>query len=95
MRAEFFLDPASGWTCWIPQWPAEAGPRADEDHTAAVRRPAGQGLVVRLLGRVGAWFGVCEQAPSGAWQRVHIPCRDPWEPNARRTHSSVWSGWCR
>jgi hypothetical protein len=94
MRVEFFIDPASGWTGWIPQRPAEAGPRPDKDRTATPRRPARQSLVVRLLGRVGAWFGVCEQTRSGAWQRVHIPRRDPWEPSARRTHSTVWSWWC-
>jgi hypothetical protein len=95
MRVELFIDPASGWPWWIPQWPAEAGSRADEDRTAVPQPPGGQGVLVRLLGRVGALFGVCEQAPSGAWQRVHIPRRDPWEPSARRTHSTVWSWWCR
>jgi hypothetical protein len=92
MRVEFFIDPASGWTGWIPRWPAEAGPRPDKDRTIAPRRPAGQSLVVRLLGRMGAWFGVCERTPSGAWQRVHVPRRDPWEPGTR--HSTVWSWWC-
>ena len=87
MRVEFFIDPASGWAWWIPQWPAEAGSRADEDRMAVRQPPAGQGVVVRLLGWVGARFGVC-------WQRVHIPRRDPWEPSARRTHSTVWSWWC-
>jgi hypothetical protein len=57
MRVHFFLDPAGGWTCWIPQGPAEADPRPDKERTAAPRRPAGQSLAVRLLGRVGAWFG--------------------------------------
>ena len=93
MRMEFFIDPASGWTGWITQWPAEAGPRPDKDRTAGPRRPAGQPLVVRPLGRVGTWCGVCSHTPSGAWQPVHVPRRDPWEPSARRTHSTVWSWW--
>jgi hypothetical protein len=95
MRVEFFIDPASGWTWWTPASLVEDEPRSAEQRTSAWRRPASQGLLVRLLGRVGALFGVCEQAPSGAWQRVHIPRRDPWEPSARRTHSTVWSWWCR
>jgi hypothetical protein len=94
MRVEFFIDPASGWTGWIPQWPAEAGPSPDKERTAAPRRPAGQSLVVRLLGRVGARFGVRSQTPSGAWQRARTSRHDPWEPSARRTHSTVWSWWC-
>jgi hypothetical protein len=95
MRVEFFIDPASGWTWWTHASLVEDEPRSAEQRTSAWRRPAGQGLLVRLLSRVGAWFGVCEQAPSGAWQRVHVPRRDPWEPSARRTHSTVWSWWCR
>jgi hypothetical protein len=95
MRVEFFIDPASGWTWWAPEAPVKGGPQTNEDRTAAPQPAAGQGLLVRLLGRVGAWFGVCEQAPSGAWQRVHVPRRDSWEPSARRTHSTVWSWWCR
>jgi hypothetical protein len=90
---DFFVDPASGWTCWIPRWPAEAEPRADEDRTAALRRRAGHGLVVRLLGRVGVWFGICEQTPSGAWRRIYIPRPDPWGPGARHNHSTIWSWW--
>jgi hypothetical protein len=94
MRVEFFIDPASGWTGWIPQWPAKAGPRPDKDRTAVPQPPASQGLLIRLLGRVGAWFGVCEQTQSGAWQRVRVPRQDPWEPSARHSHSTVWSWWC-
>jgi hypothetical protein len=60
VRMDFFVDPASGWTCWIPRWPIEAEPAANEGPTAA-RRPRGQGLVVGLLGRVAGWFGIAEQ----------------------------------
>jgi hypothetical protein len=93
VAVDFFVDPFSGWACWIPRWPAEAAAGAEEDATAGPRRASGQGLLVRLLGRVGAWFGVCEQTPSGAWRRVHVPRRDPWEPGARR-YRTVWSWWC-
>jgi hypothetical protein len=89
---DFFVDPASGWTCWIPRWPTEAEAAANEGPTAA-RRPRGQGLVVGLLGRVGAWFGIAEQTPSGGWRRVHVPRRDPWEPDARHS-CNTWSWWC-
>jgi hypothetical protein len=91
---DLFMDPASGWTCWIPRSLVEGEPRVDEERMTAPQRPAGQGLTLRLLGRVGAWFGICEQAPSGAWRRVHVPRRDPWEPGAHRHHSTVWSWWC-
>ena len=93
MRVTYFIDPVSGWTWWTPQSPVEDGPPSREDHRGA-QRPAGQGLAVGLLGRVGAWFGICEQAPSGAWRRVRAARRDPWEPGARRSHSTVWSWWC-
>jgi hypothetical protein len=93
MRVEFFIDPASGWTYWTSPLLAETEPRADEDHAGAGHRPAGQGLLLRLLGRVGAWFGVCEQTPSGAWRWVWTGRRDPWDLDAR--HSTVWSWWCR
>jgi hypothetical protein len=93
MRVEFFVDPLSGWTCWIPRWPAEAQRSAEEDPTASPQRRPGQGVLVRLLGRVGAWFGVCEQTPSGAWWRVHAARRDPWEPGAQHS-GTVWSWWC-
>jgi hypothetical protein len=93
MRVEFFMDPASGWAWSTPASLVQDGrPRSDEEPTGAPRRPAGQSLVVRLLGRVGAWFGVCEQTPSGAWRRLRVARRDPWEPGAR--HSTVWSWWC-
>jgi hypothetical protein len=94
MRVEVFIDPYSGWSWWTPVLPVEDEPRADQQRTEAVPRPAGQGLVLRLLGRVGAWFGVSEQTPEGAWQRVHVPRRDPWEPGARRHHNTVWHWWC-
>jgi hypothetical protein len=94
MRVDFFLDPVGGWTCWIPRWPAEAQQSAEEHPTAWRQSRPGQRMLVGLLGRVGAWFGVCEQTPSGAWQRVHVPRRDPWEPGTRRPHSTVWSWWC-
>jgi hypothetical protein len=71
MRVEVFIDPVSGWSWWTPALLVEGEPRADQECAEAGQRPAGQGLLVRLLGRVGAWFGVCEQTPSGAWQRVH------------------------
>jgi hypothetical protein len=94
MRVELFIDPVSGWSWWTPASLVQDGPRSDEERTEAQQRPAGQGLVLRLLGRVGAWFGVCEQTPGGAWQRVHVARRDPWEPGAQGRHSSVWSWWC-
>jgi hypothetical protein len=93
MRVEFFMDPASGWAWSTPGSLVEDGrPRSDEEPTGAPRRPAGQGLVQRLLGRLGAWFGVDEQTPSGAWRRLRVARRDPWDPGAR--HSTVWSWWC-
>jgi hypothetical protein len=72
MRVELFIDPVSGWSWWTPALLVEDEPQPDQERAEARLRPAGQGLVVRLLGRVGAWFGVCEQTPSGAWQRVHV-----------------------
>jgi hypothetical protein len=94
MWVESFIDQASGWTLWTSPLLAETEPRAEEDHPGARQRPAGQGLLLRLLGRVGAWFGICEQTPSGAWHRLRAARRDPWEPGARRSHSTVWSWWC-
>jgi hypothetical protein len=93
MWVEFFVDPVSGWTRWTSPLLAETEPRADEDHTGATQRPARQGLLLRLLGRVGVWLGSCAQTPSGAWRRVRTGRRDPWDPGAR--HSTVWSWWCR
>jgi hypothetical protein len=90
---DLFVDLASGWTSWVPRWPNGAEPAAEEGPTGAAKRPRGQGLVVGLLGRVGAWFGICEPSPSGGWRRVHVPRRDPWEPGARCTRS-VWSWRC-
>lgn len=72
---DLFVDLASGWTCWIPRWPAEGEPAADEGPAAATRRPRGQELVARLLGRVAAWLGISEPSPSGGWTRVHAPRR--------------------
>jgi hypothetical protein len=87
------MDPASGWAWSTPGSLVEDGrPRSDEEPTSALQHPAGQGLVLRLLGRVGAWFGVCEQTPSGAWRRLRVARRDPWDPGVR--HSTVWSWWC-
>jgi hypothetical protein len=82
MRVEFFIDPASGWCWWTSQSLVEDGPQTDEGGMAAPRRPADQRLALRLLGRVGAW------------RRIRTGRRDPWEPGARRNHSSVWSWWC-
>jgi hypothetical protein len=95
MRVELFIDPVSGWSWWAPALLVEDEPQADQEGTEARQRPAGQGLLVRLLGPVGAWYGVCEQTPSGAWQRVHVARRDPWEPGTRGSHCTVWSWWCR
>jgi hypothetical protein len=88
VAGDFFVDPFNGWACWIPRWP-EAKPEAAEAPMAGPRRACDQGL----LGRVGAWFGVCQQTPSGAWKRIHVPRRDPWEPGARR-YGTVWHWWC-
>jgi hypothetical protein len=93
VAVEFFLDPVSGWTCWIPRWAPDAEPGTEDEPLDGRRRQPRQGITVRLLGRVGAWFGICEQTPSGAWRRVHVPRRDPWEPGARPSRS-VWSWWC-
>jgi hypothetical protein len=95
MWVEFFVHPASGWTYWTSPLLAESEPRAEEDHAGAGQRPACQGLLLRLLGRVGAWFGVCEQTPSRAWRRVRLAHRSSSQPAARGNHSSVWSWWCR
>lgn len=53
LAMDLFVDLASGWTCWVPRWPNEAQPAAEEGPTAAAQHPRGQGLVVGLLGRVG------------------------------------------
>ena len=95
MRVELFIDPLSGRSWWGPGLLVEDEPRPVQERTEACQRPADQGLLVRLLGRVGAWFGVCEQIPGGAWQRVQGARRDPWEPGAQGSHSTVWSWWCR
>jgi hypothetical protein len=95
MRVEFFIDPVSGWNWWTPALLVEDEPRSDQEHTEALQRLAGQGLVLRLLGRVGAWSGVCERTPSGAWRRVRVGRPGPCEPGSRRRHRSVWSWWCR
>jgi hypothetical protein len=94
MRVEFFIDPASGWSRWTPASLVEDAPHADEDRLAARRPPTGQSLQLRLLGWVGAWVGVAEQAPSGEWRRIPASRRDPWEPGGHR-HRTVWSWWCR
>jgi hypothetical protein len=94
MRVEFFIDPVSGWSWWTPASLVQDEARSDKERTEAGQRPAGQGLVLELLGRVGAWFGACEQTPSGAWRRAHASRRDAWEPGARRQHRSVSSWWC-
>jgi tetratricopeptide (TPR) repeat protein len=94
VRMVFFMDPVSGWSWWTPLLPVEAKPPDERDPTDASACPAGQGLVVGLLGGVGAWLGVCEQTPSGRWRRLHVSRRDPWEPGARRHHRTVWSWWC-
>jgi hypothetical protein len=94
MRVEFFIDPASGWTLWTSPSLVETEPPADKHHTGAAQRPTSQGLLLRLLGRVGAWFGMCAQIPSGVW-RVRPSRRDRWEPVARGNRSTVWSWWCR
>ncbi len=94
MRMILFMDPVSGWIWWTPPLPVEAEPPGDGDPLGAAPRPADQGLVVRLLGRVGAWFGICEQTPSGGWRRLRVERRDPWAPGARREHRTVWGWWC-
>jgi hypothetical protein len=94
MRMIFFMDPVNGWIWWTPPLPVEAEPPGDGDPRGASPRPVGQGLVVRLLGRVGAWFGICEQTPSGRWRRLRVARRDPWEPGAHRDHCTVWRWWC-
>jgi hypothetical protein len=94
MRMILFMDPVSGWTWWTPPMPVEAELPGDEDPTDASACPAGQGPVVGLLGRVGAWLGVCEQTPSGGSRQLHVVRREPWEPGARRPHRTVWSWWC-
>ena len=82
MRVELFIDPVSGWSWWTPALLVEEEPRADQERTEARQGPAGQGLLVRLLGRVGAWLGVCEQTPSGAWQRIQVARRPVSNSNA-------------
>lgn len=94
MRVIFLMDPVSGWTWWTPQSLVEDEPQSREDDRDASHRAAGQGLVLRLLGRAGTWFGICEQTRSGVWRRLRVARRDPWEPGIRRNHSSVWSWWC-
>jgi hypothetical protein len=94
MRVELFMDPVSGWSWWAPGLLVEDEPRSPEERTSAIELPPVQPLV-RLLGRVGAWFGVCERTPEGAWRRVDVARRDPGEPGGRRSHSTVWSWWCR
>jgi hypothetical protein len=90
----FFKDPVSGWSWWTPPLRVEAKPPDEGDPTDASACPAGQGLVVGLLAGVGAWLGVCEQTPSDRWRRLQVARRDPWEPDARRHHRTVWSWWC-
>jgi hypothetical protein len=95
MRVELFIDPVSGWSWWAPALLVEDEPRPDQEHAEARLRPAGQGSLGRPLGRVGAWFGVCEQTPEGAWKRVQVARRHPGQPGAQGGRRSVWSWWCR
>jgi hypothetical protein len=94
MRVEVFIDPVSGWSWWTPASLVEDEPRADQEHTKARQRPARQGVLLRLLGRLGGWFGICEQTREGAWQRVHVAHRHPVAPAPQGSHRSVWSWWC-
>jgi hypothetical protein len=41
MAMEFFLDPVSGWACWIPRWPPDAELGAEDDSLDGRRRQAG------------------------------------------------------
>jgi hypothetical protein len=94
MRVEVFVDPVSGWSWWTPASLVQDEPRSDEERTEAWPRPAVQGPVLRLLGRVGSWFGVCELTPEGAWRRARVARPRPGELGAQRHHRSVWSWWC-
>jgi hypothetical protein len=94
MRVEVFIDPVSGWSWWTPALLVEDEPQADQEHTEARQHPAGQGLLLRLLGRLGAWFGVFEQTPAGVWQRVQLARRHTGAPGPQGSHRTVWSWWC-
>ena len=82
MRVIVLMDPSTRRTWGTPQSLLEGDPDQTRSPAAPMRRPGGQGLARRLLGRVSSWFGGCQQLPS-----------DTWEPSAR--HSTLWSRWCR
>jgi hypothetical protein len=93
MRVIVLMDPSTRRTWGTPASLLEGAPDKAWSARARVRRPAGQGLARRLLGRGSSWIGSCEQPPSGTWRRVRASRRDPWEPSAR--HGTVWSWWCQ
>jgi hypothetical protein len=82
MRVIVLMDPSTRRTWGTPQSLVEGDPDQTRSPAAPMRRPGGQGLARRLLGRVSSWFGGCQQLPS-----------DTWEPSAR--HRTLWSWWCR
>ncbi len=94
MRVELFMDPVSGWSWWAPALLVEEF-RPDQERTSGWQRPADQRLGRRLLGWMGAWFGIYERTPEGVWRRVPAARRGPREPGAQGRHRSLWSWWCR
>jgi hypothetical protein len=73
MRVELFIDPVSGWSWWAPALLVEDEPRADQERAEARQRPAGQGLLMRLLGRVSAWFGIASRPQRAPGSRSSWP----------------------
>jgi len=82
MRVIVLMDSSTRRTWGTPRSLIEGDSDQTMSTAAPVRRPAGQGLARRLLGRVSSWFCSCQQPPSNIW-----------EPSAR--HRAVWSRWCR
>jgi hypothetical protein len=82
MRVIVLMDPSTRRTWGTPRSLLEGDADQTRSTATPVRRPAGQGLARRRLGRVSSWSSGCQQPPP-----------ETWEPSAG--HRMLWSWWRR
>ena len=82
MRVIVLMDPSTRRPWGTPRSLIEGDSDQTRSTATPVRRPVGQGLARRLLGRVSSWSGGCQQLPP-----------ETWEPTAH--HRTLWSWWRR